>query len=69
MRERDCTLAQDAAMQRSGEKMELRSMREKAEMLGGRLGVDTSPGTGKVIMVELGVPLDRRLQDASEGSS
>ena len=56
MRECDCTLAPDAATRRSGEIMDLRSMRKKAEMLDGSLGVDTSPGTGTGIMVELGVP-------------
>jgi hypothetical protein len=69
MRERDCTLAPDAAMQRSGEVMDLRSMSEKAEMRDGSLGGDSSPGTGTGTRVELRVPLDRRLQGASEGSS
>jgi signal transduction histidine kinase len=67
MRKRDCTLAPDAAMQRSGEVMDLRSMREKAEMRDGSLGVDSSPGAGT--RVELRVPLDRQLQGLSEGSS
>ena len=69
MRKRDCTLAPDAAKQRSGEVMDLRSMREKAEMRDGSLGVDSSPGRGTGTRVELRVPLDRRLQGASEGSS
>jgi signal transduction histidine kinase len=46
MRERDCTLAQDAAKRLSGETMDLRSMRERAEMLDGSLGIDSSSGTG-----------------------
>jgi len=61
MRECDCTLAPDAETQQSGEIMDLRSMRERAEMLDGSLDIDTSPGTGTGLMVELGVPLDRRL--------
>ena len=69
MRKRDCTLAPDAAMQRSGEVMDLRSMREKAEMRDGSLGVESSPGTGTGTRVELRVPLDRWLQGASEGRS
>jgi hypothetical protein len=69
MRKRDCTLAPDAAKQRSGEVMDLRFMREKGEMRDGSLGVDSSPGTGRSPGVELRVPLDRRLQGASEGSS
>ena len=69
MRKRDRTLAPDAAMQRSGEVMDLRSLREKAEMRDGSLGVDSSPGTGTGTRVELRVPLDRRFQGASEGRS
>jgi len=45
----------------------LRSMRERAEMLGGSLRVNSSPGVGT--RVELRVPLDGRLQSSSEGSS
>ncbi len=69
MRKRDCTLAPDAAMQRSGEVMDLRSMREKAEKRDGSLGVDSSPGTGTGTRVELRVRLDRWHQAAGEGSS
>jgi len=47
--------------------MGLRSMRERAEMGDGSLGVDSSPGTN--IRVELRVPLDERLRRPSEGSS
>ena len=36
----------------------LRSMRERAEMLGGALSVDSTPGTGT--RMELRVPLDGR---------
>ena len=69
MRKRDRTLAPDTAMQRSGEVMDLRSLKEMAEMRDGSLGVDSSPGTGTGTRVELRVPLDRRLQGASEGGS
>jgi hypothetical protein len=69
MRKRDCTLVPDAAKQRSGEVMDLRSMREKAEKRDGSLGVGSSPGTGMGTRMELRVHLDRRLQGASEGSS
>ena len=66
---RECTLAPEAAMQRSGVVMDLRPIREKAEMRDGSLGVDSSPGRGTGTRVELRVPLDRRLQGTSEGSS
>ncbi len=69
MRKRECTLAPDAAMQRSGEVMDLRSLREKAEIRDGSLGGDSNPGMGMGTRVELRVPLDRLLQGASEGSS
>jgi hypothetical protein len=49
--------------------MDLRSMREKAEMRDGSVGVDSSLGTGTGTRVELRVPLDKRLQGASEGGS
>jgi hypothetical protein len=44
----------------------LRSMRERAEMLGGDLRVDS--GTGIGTRAELRVPLDGRLQQPREGS-
>jgi signal transduction histidine kinase len=44
----------------------LRSMRERAEMLGGSLRVDSRPGAGT--RVELRVPLDGRPQRPSEES-
>ena len=69
MRKRDCTLAPDVSRQRSGQVMDLRSLREKAEIRDGSLGGDSNPGMGTGTKVELRVPLDRLLQGASEGSS
>jgi signal transduction histidine kinase len=44
----------------------LRSMRERTEMLGGNLRVDSGSGTGT--RAELRVSLDGRLQQPREGS-
>ena len=44
----------------------MRSMRERTEMLGGDLRVDSGSGTGT--RAELRVPLDGRLQQPREGS-